>query len=621
MSDSMGKRKVPCNNCKEKHSKCDFGRPCSRCKRAKLECVDNPRFRFKQAAQSKGDLKFASDQTWLEPRVQGRLSFVDETKDTSDSFTEITPNQHRTDSLTHLLSAAARTPPAEARRGDISTASRGPGQGPASTSPVTADLTICHTESASRVGISQLSDEHATDDSHLRTPITSGSGPLDPDTRYHSSLALSSPPSSHLSRVSTGKRRRLSLQETCLMRHFVENLADPFDCTDKDKHFTYVVPQRAMTIPVLFYAICTASAGHLVRRFSTQWPNRTPIFDNIPLTELTEESVVEYHNACISLFISMSNNPAGNYDENVFAAATILRFYEQLDVDLTGMDYEIYLGVLRAVVLSQPDYTFGSFDDDYPPPRTADVVNLPFTSLGYSACLVALRQEIWSVLINRRPFRLFRRTGKSYNPPDPSGDFEWCNHIIFWCADVLRFCFGDEGKLFLDGRFPQDRFGQWEYLEGFKRNWETVCPDSFQPLYYRDPDPGKGRYFPELVYMNDCQVLGLQHFEIACILLEAYHPQRPAIGPGATARNLAIDEQVRQRTLKVCGLALSNRKSHATLITAAIVVTMCGELFTDTATQKALLDVLSYVRKEHAWPSQSVLLNLQNAWELRKQPH
>jgi hypothetical protein len=120
------------------------------------------------------------------------------------------------------------------------------------------------------------------------------------------------------------------------------------------------------------------------------------------------------------------------------------------------------------VVLSQPDYTFGSFDDDYPPPRTADVVNLPFTSLGYSVCLVALRQEIWSVLINRRPFRLFKRTGKSYNPPEPAGDFEWSNHIIFWCADVLRFCFGDEGCLLIDERFPQDRLGQWEFLEGFK---------------------------------------------------------------------------------------------------------------------------------------------------------
>jgi hypothetical protein len=263
-------------------------------------------------------------------------------------------------------------------------------------------------------------------------------------------------------------KKTISLQESCLIRHFVENLADPFDCTDKDKHFTYVVPQRAMTSPVLFYAICTASAGHLVRHFSKQWPNRTPTFDNIALTDLTEESVAEYQSSCISLFISLSHDPASNYDENVFAAATILRFYEQLDVDLSGLDSEIYLGVVRAVVLSQPDYTFGSFDDDYPPPRTADVVNLPFTSLGYSVCLVALRQEIWSVLINRRPFRLFKRTGKSYNPPEPAGDFEWSNHIIFWCADVLRFCFGDEGCLLIDERFPQDRLGQWEFLEGFK---------------------------------------------------------------------------------------------------------------------------------------------------------
>jgi hypothetical protein len=146
-------------------------------------------------------------------------------------------------------------------------------------------------------------------------------------------------------------------------------------------------------------------------------------------------------------------------------------------------------------------------------------------------------------------------------------------------------------------------------------------PDSFHPLYYREADPGKGRYFPEIVQMNDCQVLGLQHFEIACLLLEVYHPQRLPIGPGATTRNFAIDERVRQHTLRVCGLTLSNKKSQATLITAAIVMTMCGEVFTDTATQKSLLDVLTYIGKEHAWPSQSELLNLQNGWELRKKSH
>ncbi|KAL2851907.1 hypothetical protein BJY01DRAFT_244841 [Aspergillus pseudoustus] len=548
------------------------------------------------------------------------LAFVDETKDTSHSFADTTCSQSERNSTSRHFDKPIESQLPGSPRGASLRALRETLPS-SSSSPVIVDSAIYSRRTGSQVEIAHPLEEHVTDNTNVRLELDSRSGPSVPDIGYHATFALHSSPTLSLPRSSTRERRVLSLQETCLMRHFVENLANPFDCTDKDKHFTYVVPQRAMTCPVLFYAICTASAGHLVRRFSKQWPNRIPTFDDIPLTELTEETVVEYHNACISLFISMSNDPSCNYDENVFAAATILRFYEQLDVDLSGLDSEIYLGVVRAVVLSQPDYTFGSFDDDYPPPRTADVVDLPFTSLGYSACLVALRQEIWSVLINRRPFRLFRRTGKSYNPPEPTGDFEWSNHIMFWCADVLRFCFGDEGRPFPNPRFPQDRLGQWEYLDGFKRNWETVRPESFQPLYTRDAEPGKGRYFAQIVHMNDCQVLGLQHFEIACILLEAYHPDRPPIGPGATARNLAIDERVRQRTLKVCGLALSNRKSHATLITAAIVITMCGEIFTDTATQKVMLDVLSFVRREHAWPSQSVLLNLQNAWELRKKSH
>ncbi|RDW78676.1 uncharacterized protein DSM5745_05528 [Aspergillus mulundensis] len=600
MPDRSGQRKVPCNNCKgnDMHGS-DLGRPCTGCIKSNLHCVDNSRFRFKQATRPRSELKFASNQPWIGP-VGGGISFVDETAGTALSFAETPSKRRRKGSLNRPLDETSAFPsstyasPQEFQLVD-----------PIST-PVHRDDVVDRTDNVQgpSAGAAQ---GHLDDASNSNSTATN----------YPSCVSLATGPTPPLFPFAASERRTLSLQETCLIRHFIENLADSFDCTDKDKHFTYVISHRAMSSPVLFYAICTASAGHLVRRFSKQWPNRTPVFDNISLPNLTDDTVVEYHNTCISLFISMSNDPARNYDENVFAAATILRFYEQLDVDLTGLDSEIYLGVARAVVDSQPDYTFGSFNDDYPPLRTADVVNLPFTSLGYSVCLLALRQEIWSVLINRRPFRLFRRTGKSYNPPEPAGDFEWSNHIIFWCADVLRFCFGDEGRLFLDGKFPEDRLGQWEYLKGFKENWETMRPASFRPLYSSDADPSKGRYFPEIVHMNDCQVLGLQHFETACILLEVYDPQRAPIGPGATARNMAVDERVRQHTMTVCGLALSNKKSQATLVTAAIVISMCGETFVDPATQKALLDVLSFIKREHAWPSQAVLLGLQNAWELR----
>ncbi|KAJ5115853.1 hypothetical protein N7456_000201 [Penicillium angulare] len=541
------------------------------------------------------------------------LSFIDETPDASAGVSDRSWERIRNSSITHISENSYGSPSSQISRGHMDTSQSPhpstllPGcETPAHVSPMTQDNGHGHNTNLSHVH-SRISDGDTGDPipDIINSQLTPSSISL------HTMRALA--PTSNFAR----QERTLTLQETYLMRHFVENLASSFDCTDKDKHFTYVVPERAITCPVLFYAICTASAGHLVRTFSKQWPNKTPIFDEVPLVDLTEKTVVEYHNACVSLFIAMSNDPSASYDENALSAATILRFYEQLDVELTGLDSEIYIGVVRAVVLSQPDYTFGSFHDDYPPLRTADVIDSPFTSLGYSACLVALRQEIWSVLINRRPFRLFRRTGKSYNPPEPAGDFEWSNHIIFWCADVLRFCFGDEGALFLDGKFPPDRLGQWEYLNGFKQNWEKMCPPSFKPLFCKAADPSVGSYFPEIFHMNDCQVLGLQHFELACILLEVYHPQRRPLGLGATAHNIAIDTRVRQHTLNICGMALCNKKSQATLITAAVAISMCGEVFTDTPTQRALLDVLTFVKRSHAWPNESILLELQNSWAIR----
>ena len=112
------------------------------------------------------------------------------------------------------------------------------------------------------------------------------------------------------------------------------NTADhpQFDMTDRDRHFALTVPGRAMFCPVLRYALLTASAGHMRQALKCRNnSNGTVIFDGIPLPGLSEDSAIRYHSICISYLIEISKDPNEDYNEDVLTAATILRFYEQLD--------------------------------------------------------------------------------------------------------------------------------------------------------------------------------------------------------------------------------------------------------------------------------------------------
>lgn len=54
-------------------------------------------------------------------------------------------------------------------------------------------------------------------------------------------------------------------------------------------------------------------------------------FNGIKLPRLTVDSAVRYHDTCISYLLELSKDPNEQYNEDVLTAATILRFYEQID--------------------------------------------------------------------------------------------------------------------------------------------------------------------------------------------------------------------------------------------------------------------------------------------------
>lgn len=104
-----------------------------------------------------------------------------------------------------------------------------------------------------------------------------------------------------------------------------------FDICDPEQHFTVVVPQRARFCSPLFNAVLSASARHFTTLPDYRQKEKTVELGLQEELIISEAAVLDYHNRCIAHLRLLSNEPDAIMDENLLAAAVVLRFYEELD--------------------------------------------------------------------------------------------------------------------------------------------------------------------------------------------------------------------------------------------------------------------------------------------------
>ncbi|KAF4501102.1 hypothetical protein FAGAP_2687 [Fusarium agapanthi] len=333
----------------------------------------------------------------------------------------------------------------------------------------------------------------------------------------------------------------------------------------------------------------------LLPAFSTQWPHSSP-----------EEDTGKH---CISHLMGVSADPINSCSDDALAAITILRYREQVDTHFTGTDNENFSIVVRDVFQASQNDAYGLLHLILQPPRGSDVY-VSLSSLRFSACLIALRQEIWSVLMHCRPFRLPILPVESYGIFDDTlaaDDYDWTNRVLIWCAPVLKFCYpDDDDEQSTDNR---TRHQQWEAIKDFQRNWDEKRPPHFAPLYYRERNLSEGRYFPECWIPRPCQMLALQHIELARIVL-AVHDTKIQLSIGGRAAHKALEELMREATRRVCGLAMSQKRCQEGMVTAAVGLSMCGEYFQDQGEQAAIMELVTLLERDHAWPTSNLLKKL-----------
>ena len=370
-------------------------------------------------------------------------------------------------------------------------------------------------------------------------------------------------------------------------------------------------------------AIFTLAARHLASL--PYWKSRDGViqYQNIRLPKLTEETAVKYHQACIAYLIKLSSDPEHVHNENLLAAAVILRYYEEIDPSLTGEDMQTLIHTFQLFVSAQVNPYAYMIDDskhpEYLRPGSAvgafEDAHVYLKSLQHASFRVALRQETTIAFLKQRPVRLPLDTWSVLQGFGKAEDVTWSDRHLYHCAKVLQFCFGGDNG---NGATQVER---WNELRHFEIQWDQSKPSSFMPIHYQDPKPAKGECLPQIWYMAEVHVIGLLSLDLARILLTVYNPNIPRIGPGVTAAQKRIAEEVHDIVIRLCGTAMSHGgtasstpSSQPAMVQAYVAIVVCGEYFSNPIEQRALLEILDRLRHDHGWPTGKAAMQLQKDW-------
>ncbi|KAI1751950.1 hypothetical protein F4782DRAFT_502717 [Xylaria castorea] len=375
----------------------------------------------------------------------------------------------------------------------------------------------------------------------------------------------------------------LTNKEAQLMKHFWAVLLPWFDYCDPRAHFRSHIQATMRSQPCILFAILAVSARHL-EAIGEEYFNSN-----------------EYERECLRIMIPMLNDKYSMQepDDSLLVSALLLRCLEEMtspDDYHSAITHTVSASLLLRMTLHN---------------------NNP-SDLSNAAMAVALRQEIYIANRVKRPIELEGRNCGIDDSLTPAPDFIWTFRIMSHAARVTNYAYG------IDSR-SQTLWDQlWEYLE----DWNQARPSSFNPLNYINLDSCSDtlssencnqaadgtRTFPEIHYLSDCPVAGIQYLELCKILLLAHDPRTPSLGLGRTRLIQIQEEKIRQAVRIVCGVSLSNPEYMVARILAGLVIGMAGELFEDASETVQLLEIVSKAEMHIGWPGIKVSPKLQELW-------
>lgn len=165
-----------------------------------------------------------------------------------------------------------------------------------------------------------------------------------------------------------------------------------------------------------------------------------------------------------------------------------------------------------------------------------------------------LRQEIYVSFVKQRPIHdSFKRCTMDV-PLNPIDDFDWANSIIARTGEVIQFCFDER----------EHSTTNYDHIVQHFDAWFMQKPDSYMPIYSVEAD--SSRVFPEMWFLNDAVITGLQHYHLGRALLAVYNPRIPRLGVAHRNALKEVGEVLKDQIKIICGIALSNHSISASYV-------------------------------------------------------
>lgn len=297
MSGTVPKPLPVCEGCRARKIRCDFYQDiCGECRKIGMECVRTPAIIFKHHSghKSRDVQDFPARQVWTLPKTT--LRYHDETPGIIDLYSADTSSyvfsqpQNGSNSALESSSNDQMMPDDHEQPQYMATTS--------------VDSFSALKSPSSHHNSPQVSMTHA-EAVLAQSPVTG--------SQTHVSPWAQSVDSDHAAASRLELTRPLSEMEAMLLRNYTENMALWADDTDPGRTFELEASRRALSEPVLLYAICAFSSRHMNR----QQPDQ----DHVAL---------EYQSLCLQLLIPAISGPQP-VDESVLAAVAILRQNEEMD--------------------------------------------------------------------------------------------------------------------------------------------------------------------------------------------------------------------------------------------------------------------------------------------------
>ncbi|KAK7408209.1 hypothetical protein QQX98_009618 [Neonectria punicea] len=315
-----------------------------------------------------------------------------------------------------------------------------------------------------------------------------------------------------------------------------------------------------------------------------------------------------YHQRCLNSLVPMLGDPDALLDQDLFAAIVILRTLEEIEVPLSGADSGTHLfGSHLFVTASGKSPMSGSGQPD---------ASSNLAGLRRAAFLVAFRQEVFTAFVSQRPVTpAFFLYDVDRSIDVPADDYTWTNRILLHVADALAFCFPDSAVA------KDESIRKYEELVEYGEQWYANKPQNFNPIFYNkagcddSDDVANGRRLsPDIWLLSDTVVTGLLNYHLSRILLLAFDPRAPRLGPSRHYFLKRQTKEIKQEVKTMIGMANGNAQCAPHFLLACTGIALAGDRFEKRWEQDELMQFLNKAEAACAWSTTAAQQHLMEAW-------